>query len=153
MERSLPETLTAIQIGLFALPILSLFGLGVYLLLRPVNVINQRWYLLVIAPLLVVNPIFILEDTFNSEGNPSLGWRFWLVLVVDILLLEGITWRIGWVWSSSAVLVWEYSGIHRGDLDVLLAPEEVCGGNSFRLTLNKKMGEIFSKRSFFDLEE
>jgi len=149
----LSETLTAIQIGLFALPILSLFGLGVYLLLKPVNVINRRWYLLVIAPLLVANPIFVLEDTFNAEGSSSLGWRFWLVLMVDILLLVGITWRIGWVWSSSAVLVWEYSGIHRGHLDVLLAPEEVGGANSFRWTLNKKMGEIFSKRSFFDLEE
>lgn len=145
----MPETLTAIQIGLFALPMLLLLGLGSYFLLKPVNVINRRGYLLVIAPLLVANPIFILEDTFNPEGNPSLGWRFWLVLVVDILLLVGIIWRVGWIWSSSAVLVWEYSGIHRGDLDVLLAPEEVGRANSFRLTLNKKMGEIFSKRSFF----
>ena len=133
----MPETLTGIQIGLFALPILSLFGLGVYLLLRPVNVINQRWYLLVIAPLLVANPIFVLEDTFNAEGSSSLGWRFWLVLMVDLLLLVGIIWWLGRIWSSSTVFVWQYFGVPGSHLDVLLAPEEVCGGNSIRLMLNK----------------
>lgn len=88
----MPETLTIIQIGLFALPILSLFSLGVVILAKPVNVINRRWYLAVIAPLLLANPLVIIENNLRSAGAASLNWRFWVVLVVDILLLVGITW-------------------------------------------------------------
>ena len=88
----MPEALTIIQIGLFTLPILSLFGLGVVLLAKPVNVINRLWYLAVIAPLLLANPLAILENNLRSDGVTSLGWRFWMVLVVNILLLAGITW-------------------------------------------------------------
>jgi predicted outer membrane lipoprotein len=88
----LPQILTIIQIGLFALPILSLFGLGVALLIKPVNVINRRWYLAVIVPLLLANPLVILENALWLEEAISLGWRFWVVVVVDILLLVGITW-------------------------------------------------------------
>ena len=87
------QTLTIIQIGLFALPMLSLFGLGVVILVKPVNVINRRWYMAVIAPLLLANPLVVLDNTLRSVGEISLGWRFWLVLVVDILLLVGLTWR------------------------------------------------------------
>jgi len=88
----LAQTLTIIQIGLFALPMLSLFGLGVVILVKPVNVINRRWYMAVIAPLLLANPLVVLDNTLRSVGEISLGWRFWVVLVVDILLLVGITW-------------------------------------------------------------
>ena len=87
------QTLTIIQIGLFALPMLSLFGLGVVILVKPVNVINRRWYMAVIAPLLLANPLVVLDNTLRSVGEISLGWRFWVVLVVDILLLVGITWQ------------------------------------------------------------
>ena len=62
------------------------------ILVKPVCIINRRWYLVVIAPLLLANPLVILENTLRSEGAISLGWRFWVVLVVDILLLVGITW-------------------------------------------------------------
>jgi hypothetical protein len=89
----LPQTLTIIQLGLFALPILSLFALGIVLLAKPVNVINRHWYLVVMAPLLLANPLVILENTLLSEGAISLGWRFWVILGVDFLLLVGITYR------------------------------------------------------------
>ena len=63
------------------------------ILVRPICIINRRWYLAVIAPLLLANPLVILENTLRSEGASSVGWRFWMVLVVDILLLVGITWQ------------------------------------------------------------
>ena len=63
------------------------------ILVRPICIINRRWYLAVIAPLLTANPLVILENTLRSEGAISVGWRFWMVLVVDILLLVGITWQ------------------------------------------------------------
>ncbi len=86
------QTLAALQIGLFSLPVLSLIGLGIMILVKPVNVINRRWYLAVIAPLLLANPLVLLENTLRSESAISLGWRFWSVLVVDILILGGIAW-------------------------------------------------------------
>lgn len=88
------RTLQIIQIGLFSLPIISLLGLGVSILAKPIVVIDRRWYLAVIIPLLLANPLILMENVAISESVPTPGWRFWLVLVVDVLLLVGSIWKL-----------------------------------------------------------
>ncbi len=79
------QTLQIIQLVLFILPILTLFGMGGVILLKSVTIINRRWFLLIFLPLLFANPLAILENTL---ANPSrtVDWRLWLILTADLAL-------------------------------------------------------------------
>ncbi len=79
--------LQILQLTLFGLSILTLLIFGGLILARPVNVINRRWYLAVLLPLLLANPLAVLEDQALQTGGWMADWRIWLVLAASIGLL------------------------------------------------------------------
>lgn len=86
------QTLQTLQLILFAIPTLTLLAIGGVILIKPVSVINRRWYLLVFLPLLLANAAAILENdpsagAFSSAAN----WRLWLVLIADLAMAVGVT--------------------------------------------------------------
>lgn len=79
------QTLQIIQLVLFILPILALFGMGGVILLKSVSIINRRWFLLIFLPLLFANPLAILENTL-AEPSKAADWRLWTILMADLAL-------------------------------------------------------------------
>lgn len=82
------QTLQVFQVILFGIPILTLLTIGVVILHRSVSIVNRRWFLAVIIPLLLANTLTIIAD--NSQ--PNLDWRTWLILGANIVLVVGSIW-------------------------------------------------------------
>ncbi len=83
------EILANLQLILFSMPIVSFTVLGVFILLKPVAVINRRWYLAVVIPLLLANLLALIETNLGNNYSLAADWQFWLVVVVDIAMLIG----------------------------------------------------------------
>ncbi len=79
----------AVQLILFILPILALLGIGLKILLAPISILNQRWYLAVFFPLLLANTLVIVENLFNNEVATAGDWRLLLIVIADFALLVG----------------------------------------------------------------
>jgi len=84
------ETLQTLQLTLFAIPVVVLIALGVVILIRPVSVISRRWFLAVFLPILLANPLALLEDNLQVGGPAVFGWRFWVILVADLAMVAWI---------------------------------------------------------------
>ena len=83
--------LQILQLVLFFIPVGVLLALGILFLSRSVVILNRRWYLFVFIPLIFANPIAVIENSFVNDISIMGDWRFWLVVVVDIVLLVGGT--------------------------------------------------------------
>jgi len=88
----LTQILQIMQLILFSLPIIALLGIGVVILLRPVSILSRRWTLAVFLPLLVANPLALLENNYLATSFDTLDWRIGLILVADIVLVVGAFW-------------------------------------------------------------
>lgn len=82
------QTLQILQVILFSIPILTLLVTGLIILFRPVSIVNRRWFLFVLVPLLLANTMAILA----GNGSLRLDWRAWLILVADLVLIAGAVW-------------------------------------------------------------
>lgn len=91
----LRELMQILQIGMFIIPIVSLWTMGALLFLRPVNILHQRWRLLVLLPLLIANLLAALENNLFNESGFTVGWGFWMVVGIDLVLGVGL-----WIASS-----------------------------------------------------
>ena len=92
------ETLQILQISFFAVTVLGLFILGLLILARPVLIFRRRWFLLIFLPLLLANPLALVEEYALLESSPSTSWRLWLTLVVDLGLIAAGLWLLsGWL--------------------------------------------------------
>ena len=83
------QILPILQLIIFMIPIVSLCGLGLFILIKPVVVIDRRWYLAVVIPLLLANTLALIENSIANNLTVVSDWRFWLVVFVDIALLIG----------------------------------------------------------------
>jgi hypothetical protein len=83
--------LQIIQLILFFIPVGALLALGVLFLSRSVVILNRRWYLFVFIPLIFANPFALIENNVVNGISVIGDWRFWLVVVVDIILMAGGT--------------------------------------------------------------
>lgn len=91
------QRLQILQIGLFAIPVLVLITIGVLILIKPVLIFHRRYYLLAFVPLLLANPLALIEDLTFSGGTPFLDWRLGFVLAVDLGLIIAGYWLLrGW---------------------------------------------------------
>jgi hypothetical protein len=79
------QTLQVLQVILFAITVLTLLAIGVLILARAVSIVNRRWFLLVLIPLLLANTLSILS--VNRQFN--MDWRTWLILAADLVLIVG----------------------------------------------------------------
>ncbi len=86
------QTLQILQLILFSIPILALLGIGGKILKKTVSIINRRWFLCVFLPLLLANPLIILESYSIEDSLIPADWRLWLILITDLALIVGITW-------------------------------------------------------------
>ncbi len=84
------ETLQTLQLILFAIPVVVLMGLGAVILVRPVSVVSRRWFLGVFLPLLLANPLALLEDNVQVGGPAVFGWRFWVILIANLVMVVWI---------------------------------------------------------------
>ena len=92
------ETLQILQISFFAATVLGLFILGLLILIKPVLIFHRRLFLLIFLPLLLANPLALIEEYALIEGTPSPDWRLWLTLVVDLGLIAAGVWLLsGWL--------------------------------------------------------
>ena len=82
------QTLQILQVVLFAIPTLTLLGIGAAILLRSVSIVDRRVFLGVFIPLLLANTLSILQ----SETRLQMNWRAWLILVADLALIAGAVW-------------------------------------------------------------
>lgn len=82
------QTLQVFQVILFGIPSLVLAGIGVIILRQSVSLVNRRWFLAVLIPLLVANTLTI----FTEDGLLSLNWRTWLMLGANAVLIVGSLW-------------------------------------------------------------
>ncbi len=83
--------LQILQLVLFFIPVGALLALGILFLARAVVILNRRWYLFVFIPLIFANPFAVIENNFVNDISIMDDWRFWLVIIVDIILLVGGT--------------------------------------------------------------
>lgn len=81
--------LANLQLILFFIPVASLAAIGLFILLKPVAIISRRWYLAVVIPMLLANPLALIENNLENNFSLAADWQFWLVLVVDAALLVG----------------------------------------------------------------
>ena len=93
------QTLQILQMLLFAIPVLVLAGMGVYILVRPLCVIHRGWFLAAFLPLLLANPLAVATNQLVEGGSLTSDWRFWLILTADLVLAAVILWiyRRGWL--------------------------------------------------------
>lgn len=78
------QIVQVVQVILFVIPSLALLAIGFMILSRSVSILDRRLYLTVLIPLLLANTLTI----FDSEGL-RFGWRAWLILFADIILIAG----------------------------------------------------------------
>ena len=83
--------LQILQLVLFFIPVGALLVLGILFLSRAVVILNRRWYLFVFIPLIFANPFAVVENNLVNDISITGDWRFWLVIVVDMVLLIGGT--------------------------------------------------------------
>lgn len=81
------QILQILQISLFSLPVLGLVLLGLLILIKPILIFHRRVYLLMFLPLLLANPLALIEENTLPAETLALDWRFWLVLVLDLVLI------------------------------------------------------------------
>ncbi len=81
-----------LTIILFAIPIVALLAMGTIILYRPVSVINRRWYLAIIAPLLAANPISLLGNLGGEGWSSSETLTLILILIADAAIITGFFW-------------------------------------------------------------
>lgn len=72
---------------LFIIPGIVLIALGVVILVKPVSVIDRRWYWAVFLPLLLANPLALIENSPIWPGIGPINWRVGLILAADIILV------------------------------------------------------------------
>jgi hypothetical protein len=82
------QALQALQVILFGIPSLVLLGIGVIILRHAVSIVNRRWFLAVLIPLLIANTLTI----FTDDGQLNLSWRTWLMQGANIVLMLGSLW-------------------------------------------------------------
>ena len=82
------QTLQALQVILFCIPILALLAIGVVILHRAVSIVDRRWFMAVLVPLLIAN--ILASFTGNDQVNPN--WRTWLMLGANAILIIGSLW-------------------------------------------------------------
>lgn len=91
------QFLQTLQISLFAISILGLLIMGLLILIKPVFICHRRWLLLVFVPLLLANPLSLIEELALTGEMPSINWRLLLVMVVDLgLIIAGYWIFSGW---------------------------------------------------------
>lgn len=78
-----------VQVILFVLPILVLFAIGLKILISPVGIIDQRWFLAVLYPLLVANSLVIAENIIGLQVNITGDWRLVLIVIADLAFFVG----------------------------------------------------------------
>ena len=92
------ETLQILQISFFAVTILGLFILGLLILARPVFFFHRRWFLLIFLPLLLANPLALVEEYALLESAPAPSWRLCVTLAIDLGLIAAGLWLLsGWL--------------------------------------------------------
>lgn len=92
------QTLQMLQISLFAVPVLGLFILGLLILTKPVLIFHRRVLLLALLPLLLANPLALIEEYTVPEVRPALDWRLGLALAADLGLIIAGRWLFrGWL--------------------------------------------------------
>jgi hypothetical protein len=75
-----------IPVFMFTIPIISMIVLGCTILIKPVSAINRRWYLAIFLPLLIANPLALLDQT----DPPFSDWATLIILLAaDALLVVG----------------------------------------------------------------
>ena len=95
---NLLQTLQIIQISLFTVPVLGLFILGLLILVKPVFIFHRRVLLLALLPLLLANPLALIEEYAVPEVRPALDWRLGLALAADLGLIIAGHWLFrGWL--------------------------------------------------------
>ncbi len=82
------QVLQTLQVTLFALPTLILLAIGIVILRRPVSIVDRRWFLAVLIPLLLANTLSIAAE----NGQLRLDWRTWLILAADVILISAAIW-------------------------------------------------------------
>lgn len=81
------QTIQILQLILFIIPGIVLIALGVVILVKPVSVIDRRWYWAVFLPLLLANPLALIENSPIWPGIGPINWRVGLILAADIILV------------------------------------------------------------------
>jgi hypothetical protein len=89
------QSLQILQIGLFAIPVLGLVTIGLLILIKPILILHRRYFLILFIPLLLANPLALLEETLLPGENTTLDWRLWIVLAVDLGLILAGYWLLG----------------------------------------------------------
>jgi hypothetical protein len=82
----LTDPLTLIPLILFSIPSLTLLGMGLVILIKPISVINRRWYLAIFAPLLAANPLALLNN-LGAPGDSALSGGD-LVFLIGVILAD-----------------------------------------------------------------
>ncbi len=97
------QILQIVQVILFCMPVLTLLILGVVIWMKTVSVVNRRWYLAILVPLLLANLLAVWVDVPSNGSSVGGSWQFWLTLAVDSIL-SGLT-----IFSSRGALVYGVS--------------------------------------------
>jgi len=82
------QVLQTRQVTFFALSTLTLLVIGIVILRRAVSIVDRRWFLAVLIPLLLANTLSIMSE----NGQLHLDWRTWLILAADVILIIGAIW-------------------------------------------------------------
>ncbi len=91
------QLLQILQISLFGMTVLGLFIFGLLILIKPVLILHRRWFLMIFLPLLLANPLALIEEIITPGETLPLNWRLGLVLLVDLgLILAGYWLLRGW---------------------------------------------------------
>ena len=84
------QIIQVLQLILFIIPGVVLIIMGIVILAKPVSVIDRRWYWAVFLPLLLANPLALIENSPIWPGIGPVTWRVWLILAADIFLVVWI---------------------------------------------------------------
>lgn len=107
----LTQTIQILQLILFIIPGIVLIAMGVVILVKPVSVIDRRWYWAVFFPLLLANPLALIENSPIWPGIGPINWRVWLILAADIFLV---------IWIILTFRGYMVFGMNAGETQTLL---------------------------------
>ncbi len=150
------DPLQTLQLALFGLSILTLLTFGTLILARPVNVINRRWYLAVLLPLLLANPLAVLEEEALLTVSWTVDWRTWLVLAASIglliyfvvtlrgmvvygLSLESVEEQLTAAWQAQGFTVTAQAGENQAESRMLMVEFD---GASAEIVLSARFREV-----------
>lgn len=102
------ETLQILPVILLIVPVGALLVLGLIILIRPVAVIRRIWFNGVFLPMILANPLIILETQRGSANNALSFWRIGLILVADLLLV---------VWVVATFRGWQIYGLASQEIE------------------------------------